>query len=327
MHAGHDDAGLDFGQNAHDPGHDLSQPDLSLAADHAYGDHLHAGDDLSSAYLAPPLAGHPVVADAPDRAGRLGASDEIGNPAEYQHYWFFQQHNGYCVPSSVTQVIEAQTGISMHGYNLVEQEAHHLGVPTGAQGLTLEQARELLNGFDIPSHVVQEPSAEAGVTQLAHDLEQGKNVILSVNASPIWYGSATADNPSGQADHALVVTAINTETGTVTLSDPGSPTGNEEHVPLSTFIEAWGASHYQMLVTDDHVGGADHSAATADVDHLDGGSPGIGTGIAHGLEFAAGFVILPIVLVVGLAGAAVYAAEKADGRPGQARPFTGPATA
>ena len=77
---------------------------------------------------------------------------------------------------------------------------------------------------------------------------------------------------SGAADHALVVSGINSETGVVTLSDPGTPSGNEEQVPLSVFMDAWSASNYQMLVTDDAVGGADHAAATAVVqgmEHID----------------------------------------------------------
>jgi hypothetical protein len=310
-HAGHDDAGLDFGHASHS----VSPSELSSP------DHLHAEDELSPAPFGLDAAAHSAATTAPEQSAHLGASEEIGNPNQYQHYWFFQQHNGYCVPSSVTQVIEAQTGVSLHGYNLVEQEAHRLGIPTGAHGLTLDQARELLNGFDIPSHVVQEPSAEAGVSQLAHYLEQGKNVILSVDASTIWYHSPTTDNPTGGPNHALVVTAINAQTGTVTLSDPGNPHGNEEQVPLNTFLEAWQASHYQMLVTDDQVGGADQHAATTAVVNMEGGGlpgEGIAAGIAHGFEHAAGFVLLPIVVGLGVAGGAAVISElQSPGKPGQ----------
>jgi hypothetical protein len=185
------------------------------------------------------------------------ASSEIGNPAEYQGDWFYQQHNGYCVPSSVTQVIEAQTGTHLDSYSVVEQEAAKLGLP--ATDLTLPQAEELLQGFGVSSHVVTGGDAQTAVNDLAGYLEQGRSVVLAVNASPIWYGAAdTSDNPDGQADHALVVSAIDSQTGVVTLSDPGSPSGNEEQVSLSTFLQAWSASDYGMLVTD-------HAAGTADM--------------------------------------------------------------
>lgn len=178
----------------------------------------------------------------------FGATSEvIGNPAEYKQDWFYQQHNGYCVPSSLAQVVEAQTAVD----------------------------------------------------ELAGYLEQGRSVVLAVNASPIWYGNADIDNPAGQADHAVVVTAINDQTGMVTLSDPGSPDGNEEQVPLDTFLQAWSASDYDMLVTDRPAAGAGPEVATETTGHEIAADAAHGTDtvvhtVAHTVE--AGFVILPIAL-------------------------------
>jgi hypothetical protein len=228
-----------------------------------------------------------------EQAGGSGypAPGEIGNPDEYQQDWFFQEQNGFCVPSSLTEVIAAQSGVPLHSYTLVEQEAARLGLP--ATGLTLPQAQELLAGFDVPSHIVYGENSQTAIGELSGYLSQGRNVVLAVNASPIWYGSATADNPSGQADHALVVSAINPVTGAVTLSDPGTPDGNEEQVPMSTFLRAWSASDYGMLVTDDPVGGAGQSAAAAAVGHdLSAGGTSAAHTVAHAAE--AGFVVLPI---------------------------------
>lgn len=186
-----------------------------------------------------------------------GAPAEIGNPAEYAHDWFFQQANGYCVPSSLTQVIEAQTGSHLDGYGLVEQELAKLGLPS--TDLTMPQAQEALAGFGISSHIVQGGDPRTAVGELEGYLEQGRNVVLAVNASPVWYGQAdTPDNPDGQADHALVVSAVDPQTGVVTLSDPGTPSGNEEQVPMSTFLQAWSASGYSMLVTNNAESGRQH---------------------------------------------------------------------
>jgi len=64
------------------------------------------------------------------------------------------------------------------------------------------------------------------------------------------------------------VSAINAQTGEVTLSDPGSPTGNEETVPIDTFMQAWSASDYSMLVTDHAAGTEDHKVQ-ADIAHIE----------------------------------------------------------
>jgi len=256
---------------------------------HAGG--IHAGDvhgGFDVAHTHADLAGEQAL-------GSISAANEIGNPNEYEHYWFFQEHNGYCVPSSITQVIEAQSGHAMHGYDTVVQEAHNLGIPVGADGMTLPQAKEILSHFDVPSHIETPASPQQAITDLANYLHEGRSVILSVNASPIWYGSDTYDNPGGQADHALVVTAINTQTGVVTLSDPGSPTGNEEQVPLSVFMDAWSASHDQMLVSD-HAAGTEDGQVWSATEHVAGT-------VDNGLE-KAGFVILPIALGVTLWNAA-----------------------
>ena len=222
--------------------------------------------------------------------GSISPANEIGNPNEYEHYWFYQEHNGYCVPSSVTQVIEAQSGHTMHSYNDVVQEAHKLGIPVGADGMTLPQAQEILSHFDVPSHVEQPANPDEALNHLVNYLHQGRNVILAVNASPIWYhGSQTYDNPSGGADHALVVTAINTQTGEVTLSDPGSPAGDEEQVPLNVFMEAWNASGDQMLVTD-HAAGTQDAQVWNTVQH--------DASNVDNVAEKAGFVILPIALGV-----------------------------
>jgi hypothetical protein len=165
------------------PWHDHSDEGLSAAWDGSYAAY---GDDGGSGYQAPA---------------------EVGNPAEYRQDWFFQEQNGYCVPSSLTEVISAQSGIPLPDYSLVEQEAARLGLP--ATGLTLPQAQELLGGFGVPSHIEYGGDPQTAAGELAGFLSQGRNVMLAVNASPIWYGSADSpDNPDGQADHAAVTAAV-----------------------------------------------------------------------------------------------------------------------
>ena len=49
----------------------------------------------------------------------------------------------------------------------------------------------------------------------------------------------------------VVVAGIDTERGVVLLSDPGSPDGNLEEVPIDVFLDAWADSDNTMIVAED----------------------------------------------------------------------------
>jgi hypothetical protein len=300
----------------HDPG--LGH----VPADHA--GHTHLAEPAASVLMSPHddlSAVMSQAAGAHSAAGtpaQLGQATEFGDPGQYHNYWFYQGHNESCAPASITQVIEAQTGLNLHGEALVQHELAELHLPS--VNLTMPQAQTLLNHFDIPSHLQDYPSnPNAALTQLEQYLHDGRNVVLSVNASPIWYDSMTYDNnhaaagkPSDEwADHAVVISAINTHTGMVTLSDTGNPggldlptvhnhDGNEEQVPISLLMDAWQGSDYTMLVTDDHDGGADQHAATEAV-YAISGTPMPGDGVSAGTVVGAavtGCVLLAVALGV-----------------------------
>jgi len=90
------------------------------------------------------------------------------------------------MPSSITQVIEAQSGDHIHSYHLVEREAAKLGLPS--TGYDMPQAHELLQSFGVPCHVVNAGTPTTAIDDLANYLHEGRSVVLAVNASPIWYG-------------------------------------------------------------------------------------------------------------------------------------------
>jgi hypothetical protein len=298
----------------------MSHPGHDTGPGHVPGSHVHpehqsapaapvsvpARDDLAAAALGA-IAGQHDLRAAPGQAGTAGSPATFGDPGEYQHYWFYQGDNPTCWPASITQVIEAQTGITLHGEAMVQHELRELGLPSG--NLHPLQAQALLSKFDIPSHLESYPHDPSGaLAQLKQYLDGGRNVVLTVNASPIWYDSQTLDNPNGaEPDHAVVITAIDTKTGMVTLSDTGNPggddlasgignhDGNQEQVPLGTLMGAWGYSDYTMLVTDDRVGGADQHAATQAVISA-GGAPAPGAGFPAAAAAAAGSVLLAAAL-------------------------------
>ena len=210
--------------------HTFGAPDFTH---HPTYDLDHFGDDGA-------LVGHLDPADI------AGADIMHGSPAAADPDWFVQ-HGNTCVPASVTQVVAQFTGHPIPSEDQVLAEMKQLGIQGDmtTQGMPFEDAVKLLGGFGIPSHMEE----HATIGQLENYLDHGRSIIVSVNADPIW--NQGHDDPNHQLGHAVLITAIDETTGTVTLSDTGNPDGNEEQVPLSVFEHAWDEHGGRMVVTDD----------------------------------------------------------------------------
>lgn len=76
-------------------------------------------------------------------------------------------------------------------------------------------------------------------------LRDGGAVIVNLNAETIW----NLDGDRTQADHALVVTGVDTDNGVVHLNDSGTDDGSNEQVSIGTFTAAWQTSGNEMVVT------------------------------------------------------------------------------
>jgi hypothetical protein len=76
-------------------------------------------------------------------------------------------------------------------------------------------------------------------------LRDGGAVIVNLNAETIW----DLDGDRTQADHALVVTGVDTDNGVVHLNDSGTDDGADEQVSIDTFTAAWQTSGNEMVVT------------------------------------------------------------------------------
>jgi LysM repeat protein len=224
---------------------------MSDHAEHTFGagashdghdDHAHFGShDPHDAHDF--LPGNPY-------APLVGAGTEHGDPAQAVTYWF-AQHGSDCVPASVTQVLSEAVGHRVPESEVLQRmTALGMQLPTSTQGVPFDDAERLLDSFGISSH--QEHNVT--LARLEGYLDQGRSVILGVDADPIWhYQDGTSQGP---APHAVMITSIDESTGTVTLSDTGNPHGNEEQVPLNVFMYAWGQHGNQLVVTDSAV--ADH---------------------------------------------------------------------
>ena len=212
-----------------------------------------AGFDLDSGQFDTGSTDHelPVIDSSPDLIPVIetAADDPLGMlhgaPASAADEWFFQRDQGYCLPASITQILSEVTGHSFSDESVVMSAVEELRIPFDSRGMTMPQGLQLLEHFGIDAEI------ETGLTltDLETCLDEGRSIILGVDSSDIWNEPADPAELVDKADHALVITAIDTERGFVVLSDPGHPEGNQRIVPLTDFVEAWSDSGNMAVVT------------------------------------------------------------------------------
>jgi hypothetical protein len=90
-----------------------------------------------------------------------------------------------------------------------------------------------------------------GMESLQQALAKGRKVIAGVNAEVIWLEPIKDKNKDGdpEANHAVVVTGVDTARGLVHLNDTGSNQGRDEKVPIDIFAKSWDSTGDQMTVT------------------------------------------------------------------------------
>jgi uncharacterized protein YvpB len=94
--------------------------------------------------------------------------------------------------------------------------------------------------------------AGTGLAALEGYLAAGHKVIAGVNAELLWGIAVQTRDRNGNptADHAVVVTGVDTATGKVHLNDSGNPNGRDETVAIDVFAKSWAASGDQVIVTE-----------------------------------------------------------------------------
>ncbi|MBP1135057.1 hypothetical protein JOE31_001289 [Arthrobacter sp. PvP023] len=171
----------------------------------------------------------------------------IGDPIGDAEYWFEQAENGFCLPASIAQIVSEYTGMPFKDEMVFVDIANEIGAFTvghdGVPSMSIEKGVEVLNAAGVPAEL-----RFGDLDILAAELEAGHSVILAVDSGELWTGEAAEDNT---ADHAVVVTGINTERGTVILSDPGRAGGNLAEVPIGLFLNSWADSQNAMIVCDE----------------------------------------------------------------------------
>ena len=134
-------------------------------------------------------------------------------------------------------------------------QAYEMGLTDNiSQGMYMADVQKLLAANGVPCENVT-----SSMDDLANRLESGYGIIAFVDAGEVWGTDNDTASGDSNPDHFLVVTEIDTNTGTVTLADPGDPNGNSREIPINEFEEAWADSNYEMISTttaDPDLGGA-----------------------------------------------------------------------
>jgi hypothetical protein len=200
-------------------------------------------------------AAAPESSAVPPPAG----DDLAGDPVGDAEHWFQQARNGFCAPASVAQIVSEYSGVHFPDESAFVQLASEQGLFSvgmdGVPGMTPENTLALLESAGVPA------SLQVGTTaDLVQYLEEGRGILLFLDSGEVWTGEAVEDNTY---DHAVVLTGIDTERGVAILSDPGSPDGNLEEVPLEVFTDAWADSQNAMIVCDEPPAGDPGPGAAA----------------------------------------------------------------
>lgn len=127
-------------------------------------------------------------------------------------------------------------------------EATGKGYYIPGQGSPADHMGMLLEDHGVGTHT----KYHATVYDLAAELAQGHKVIVGVDADELWRPSFFNDLFGEQANHALIVTGIDTTNPNdirVLITDPG--TGDvARSYPMAQFLDAWHDSSCMMVATD-----------------------------------------------------------------------------
>jgi hypothetical protein len=126
------------------------------------------------------------------------------------------------------------------------------GHGTNPQDIPVLLARYGINAVYTSEQEAERTGVATGLEALEHYLGGGHKVIVGLNAELLWGQPVVTKDRSGNplADHAVVVTGVNTANGTVHLDDSGSASGKDETVPIAVFVKSWATGSDQMVVTE-----------------------------------------------------------------------------
>lgn len=174
-----------------------------------------------------------------------------GDPAAAAPYWRMQTFDD-CALMAAANVVAQLTGRELAEQHVIAlaqrlpSQTRRGPIYTSGYGTDPSDLPLLLARYGVNAVYTSGYDMEA----LKRYLAAGSKVIVGVNAELIWgiplENRDQAGNPT--ADHAVVVTAVDTATGKVHLNDSGNPQGRDETVPLELFARSWASGRDQMVV-------------------------------------------------------------------------------
>ncbi|OBA69855.1 hypothetical protein A5641_03140 [Mycobacterium sp. 1554424.7] len=197
-----------------------------------------------------------------------GEGTLYGNPAAAAPFWRYQGYEDDCVEMAVADVIGELTGKPPAEQAIVKlaqstpSTVHPGPIYTKPKkrkpdsGTSFDDEPALLAHYGVHAVSTDEESAAktgipTGMAALEQDLAKGRKVIVGVNSEVIWREPVEDKTPDGQpeANHAVVVTGVDTAAGVVHLNDSGIEEGRDEQVPIDVFARSWASSDDQLTVT------------------------------------------------------------------------------
>jgi hypothetical protein len=213
----------------------------------------------AGAVHAAPAAGtaHAPAAGAPYSSGSAAI---VGNPSAAAPYWQ-RQSDSDCGEMAVADVIGEITGREPSEPDITAVAERtpstvHSGAIWRPDAYTSNaDLRVLLAGYGIGSE-----DGSRSLQDVQQALRNGQKVIVGLNDEIIW------NTPGGRTkeNHFVVVTGIDSATGTVHLNDSGIDDGRDEQVPIADFEQAWATSHNFAVITTQSEEPTNHVARKQD---------------------------------------------------------------
>lgn len=186
-----------------------------------------------------------------------------GDPTAAAKYWVHQHYDDCAIMSSADVVgqitgklpsersiikVAQNTPSSTHPGSIYLKPADKHD-PNSGMGTDPDDLPTLLAHYGVHATNTQATGMEA----LEQSLGSGHAIIVGLNAEMIWNQPVESKGKDGQpaADHAVVVTGVDTANGVVHLNDSGSPKGKDEQIPMAVFVKAWATSRNFMTVTSE----------------------------------------------------------------------------
>jgi hypothetical protein len=198
------------------------------------------------------------------------AGTMYGDPAAAAKWWRHQQFDD-CAIMSAADVIGQMTGKEPSEKAIIKKaqstpSPNHPGSiyikpadlknPNSGHGTMWPDVVVLLKQYGVDAEIsnidhLPKTGVPIGIEGVEQLLASGHALIVGVNAEMIWgLPIMTKDNEGNpDADHAVVMTGIDTANNIVHLNDSGDPEGRDEQVPLELFLKSWATSGDLVIVT------------------------------------------------------------------------------